>query len=535
VTPGTRVRRLRPRIETIPGRLGVDHLLLTVIVAAWIGLYLEGLGELPIRVWDESRYATPASHMAEGGSWLDPKIRVNTHAEGLELGPRLTKPPLVYWLQAAAMSVLGVTEFAARLPTALASLGCAGIVYRLGSRTYDRRAGFAGALALLAFPGLLLGSHGGRAAVSDTTLAFFGSAFVWLTWRGRERPRLLVPAGAFAGLAVMTKGVAAGVFVVILAPVVVYRYRSYLTAWTGAAVATTVVVALPWHLYAWMTYGEAFVDQYFLRSVASRVTGELSGPGVEPVFGFMNYPYFRYAARIFAPPYPYALPVFGTGLVCALVVLVRSVRRDGARQHREKLLLVWWAAAVPLTFAVAGGNHAWYLLPMYVPGATLLGYVPAAIADGRLGAGLRGRAGSAGDGAGLLPAVGSDWSPSGRRAAYIAVCVGIVVLLAATYGAPLAEAYNEEQRDIGTRIATEVPAEETVYVSREGVSRRSLMTVSFYADRTLERAETGRLMTDDGVSYAVLPIGAVDRIDRPHAVLARGPENGIAVVAFATG
>jgi hypothetical protein len=61
------------------------------------------------------------------------------------------------------------------------------------------------------------------------------------------------------------------------------------------------------------------------------------------------------------------------------------------------------------------------------------------------------------------------------------------------------------------------------------------MTVSFYADRTLERSGTGRLATDDRVSYAVLPTGAVDRIDRPHTVLARGPENGITVVEFETG
>lgn len=530
--PGAQFRRFHPLVEDVRARLDINHVFLAVIVAVWVGLYLKGLGELPIQVWDESRYATPARHMVESGDWLDPKIRVKTHAEGLDLGPRLTKPPLVYWLQAAAMSVLGVTEFAARLPTAIAALCCAGLVYHLGHRTYDRRAGFAGALILLAFPGLLLGSHGGRAAVSDTTLALFGSAFVWLTWWGRERPWLLVPAGAFAGLAVMTKGIAAGVFVVILGPVVLYYYRSYLTGWTALAVVTTVIVALPWHLYAWITHGDAFIQQYFLQSVTSRITGELSNTGVEPIFSFMNYPYIRYAVRVFAPPYPYALPVFGLGLVFALLILIRLVGRDGVSKHREKLFLVWWAAAVPLTFVVGGGNHAWYLLPMYIPGATLLGYVPAAIANGELGAGVRERIALLTDEEGRFSDVGRRLSSSRKTAVYVAICVGVVLVLVALYGAPLAETYNEEQRDIGMRIAMEIPADETIHVSREGVPRRALMSVSFYADRTLERTRPNRLATDSEIAYAILPIGAEYQIDRPHKVIEKGPENGIVVVAF---
>lgn len=518
-------------LTAVTERVRLEHLFLVVITGVWAVLYLEGLGEPPIRVWDESRYATPARLMAERGDWLDPKIRVKTHRSGFELAPRLSKPPLVYWLQAAAMTVLGVTEFAARLPTALASLGCAGIVYHLGCRTDDRRAGLAGALALLAFPGLLLGSHGGRAAVSDTTLALFGSAFVWLTWRGREHPKLLVPAGACAGLAVMTKGVAAGVFVVILAPVLLYYHRDYRTRWTLAAVGTTVLVALPWHLYAWLTYGDAFLQQYFLQSVADRVGGDLSGPPAEPLLPFMNYPYFRFAARVFVPPYPYGLPVYGAGLLGAVLVVGRALRRDGLAEHRETVLLGWWAAAVPLTFAGAGGNHAWYLLPMYVPGAALLGHVPPAIADGRLGGSLRGRVGAVTGGTGRLSDALGPESSARRTAGYVAVCLLVVALLVAAYGAPLLEPYNEEQREIGTRMAGEVPAEATVHVA-ESVPRQSLMTVSFYADRPLERAAADRIASDSSIRYAIVSDGDTDSLDRQHRVIASGPQNDITVVAF---
>ncbi|ERG88904.1 MAG: 4-amino-4-deoxy-L-arabinose transferase related glycosyltransferases of PMT family, partial [halophilic archaeon J07HX5] len=212
--------------DRLSARLSLNHVFLAVLIILWGWFYLRGLGDLPVRVWDETRYAMPAQLMTDGGSWLTPHIRVPTHSTDLGLQRRIVKPPLVYWLQALLMSVFGVSEFAARLPTALATLGCAVLVYHIGRHVYDRRAGLSGALLLIVFPGLLLGSHGGRAAVSDTTLMLFGSLFVWFTWRGRKRPRLLVPAGVLAGLAVMTKGVAAGVFVIVLLPVVLASLRN---------------------------------------------------------------------------------------------------------------------------------------------------------------------------------------------------------------------------------------------------------------------------------------------------------------------
>ncbi len=531
-------------LNSVRNRLTVHHGMVAVIVAVWALLYLNGLGDHPLRVWDESRYANPARHMVGSGSWLDPRIRVNTHSPDLGLTPRLVKPPLVYWLQATSMSAFGITTFATRLPSALAALGCAGVVYRVGQRTYDYRAGLAGALVLLVFPGLLLGSHGGRAAVTDTTLTLFGSLFVWFTWRGRNRPRLLVPAGLCAGLAVMTKGVAAGVFVVVLLPVLLRFARSYRTPWTVAAVVTTIVVAVPWHLYTWLRHGDEFVEQYFLTAVASRVEGEMTGPPVEPIFEFMNYPYFRFAVDLFVPPYPYALPAFGLGLLSALVLIGWLVRRDGLA-HQEKLFLVWWAAAVPLTFAVAGGNHPWYLIPMYVPGAVLVGYVPAAVVDGTVGTAIC-RASK-----GTVPrvpvvtrvrqrsrfqplATGSERTISAvRTAAYVAVCLVVTVLLVTSYAPGPAEPHDRDQRAIGDAVATEVPAEEPIHVWIGGsLDRPDLMAIPFYADRPLVDTSLEELCTDSRIRYAIVPSANRDCLDRSHSVLVESPTQDVLVVEF---
>lgn len=532
-------------VDRVRERLGVDHAFLALVVVLWAWLYLEGLGDYPLRVWDESRYAVPARHMVESGGWLDPRIRVNTHTGDLALTPRLVKPPLTYWLQGVAMLGFGATTFAARLPTALAVLGLAGFVYHLGRRTYDRRAGLAGAIVLLVFPGMLLGSHGGRAAVPDTLLALFGTGFVWFAWRGRERSRLLPVAGAFAGLAVMTKGVAAGVFVVVALPFLVRYLRAYLDRWrwTVAAVATTVVVALPWHLYAWVAYGDEFADQYLFTAVLSRMQGDLAQASGKTGVGFLNYPFIEEGVQLLVPPYRYAIPVFLLGAIGAAVVVRRLVRRDGYAEHREKVLLAWWTLAVPATFVVAGGNHPWYFLPMYVPGSVLVGYVPAALADGTLGARIRsavprvrGPSTSPSDGrAGSSKADGSStaFPPRTRFAAYAAVCAVVALLLVATYPPPLGTPYDAEQRDVGRTIANEVPEGASLYVwFGDDVERRALMSLDFYADRPFERATPERLETDSDVRYAIVPIDRRDRIDREHRVVATGSRNGVVVIEF---
>ena len=186
------------------------------------------------------------------------------------------------------------------------------------------------------------------------------------------------------------------------------------------------------------------------------------------------------------------------------------------------------------TFTAASGDHARYPPPMYVPGAALLGYVPPAVADGLLGGGLRDRVGSAlGE---IAPSSGARpvSSPERWLAAYAAVCVLALFLLLPTYGALVVEPYDEEQRDVGRQVAGEVPAGAIVYVA-EGVERQSIMTVSFYANRPLERADRDRIDGDRAVEYAVVITEGADRLDRPHRVVARGSQNGIVAVTFEDG
>lgn len=486
-------------------RPGLDDAFVALVAGVWAVLYLRNLGDQALRVWDESRYANPALQAVQHGHWVIPHVRVNTYGEDLALTPRLIKPPLMYWLEAASMLAFGTNEFAVRLPSAVATLGCALLVYWIGRTAFDRWSGLASAFVFLIVPNVLVGTHGGRWAVSDTTLMLFGSCFVWWTWRGRDDRRLLVPAGIAAGLAVLTKGVAAGVFVIVLLPVLLVYGRSYVNRYTGAAVASTILVALPWHLYVWMEYGAAFVRQYFVLTVLKRTRGQLLTPG-DPMFEFMNYPYVWYLRESTAAS---LMLIWGPALVAW------RLSRDDWREHASELFFLWWLISVPLTFAVGGGNHPWYVLPMFVPGAVLVGTLPAT--------------------AFRTVASRFDGSPTvGQHATYAALgLVCVLVLSPPVY--PVHQA-AEEQRTVGQSIEATVPDDESVYVqlASRSVANHDLMSLSFYARRPLVRASENRLATDPTIRYAIVPYEPDRRPGRPHRVVSASPENGIAFVEFET-
>jgi len=88
---------------------------------------------------DEGRYAEIAREMLLLKDWLIPH---------LNLLPYLEKPPLVYWLTALCFQVLGPSELAARLPSALCALGGIILAYGLWKAFWRPAAGMLSALVL---------------------------------------------------------------------------------------------------------------------------------------------------------------------------------------------------------------------------------------------------------------------------------------------------------------------------------------------------------------------------------------------------
>ena len=83
---------------------------LSFLTVGLLAAYLIGNGGPALWDRDEPRYALTSLTMLETGDWAVPRLMGEV---------RTAKPPMVYWLQAAAMRVFGANEFAVRLPSAL--------------------------------------------------------------------------------------------------------------------------------------------------------------------------------------------------------------------------------------------------------------------------------------------------------------------------------------------------------------------------------------------------------------------------------
>jgi 4-amino-4-deoxy-L-arabinose transferase-like glycosyltransferase len=142
-------------------------------------LHTAGAGSLPLVDRDEPRFAEASREMRERGDWIVPHFNNE---------PRLAKPPLVYWCQAASYALFGETDFAARFPSALAAALTALLVFGFGRRLYDERAGlwaavvFSTSLHILAL---------GKAATADMAMIFFFTLAAWSGWElaGGGEPR----------------------------------------------------------------------------------------------------------------------------------------------------------------------------------------------------------------------------------------------------------------------------------------------------------------------------------------------------------
>jgi 4-amino-4-deoxy-L-arabinose transferase-like glycosyltransferase len=146
-----------------------------IVVLAFAGiiaipLFLH-LGKLPIRIWDEARLAMNAYEMAENGNLLV------THFEGK---PDMwnTKPPLMIWLQAGFIKILGFNEMALRLPAAIAGFfTCMMMVYFSVRYWKNYIPGMIASLVLVTANGYVH-IHASRTGDYDAPLARFTTVFL---------------------------------------------------------------------------------------------------------------------------------------------------------------------------------------------------------------------------------------------------------------------------------------------------------------------------------------------------------------------
>ncbi|HEX8983912.1 MAG TPA: glycosyltransferase family 39 protein [Bryobacteraceae bacterium] len=301
-------------------------------------LYFHNLSGVGLIGPDEPRYAAIGREMASSGDWITPRLWG---------GPWFEKPPLAYWMTAAAFRLGWGGELAPRVPVALLAVAFLLFYWRVLRREFGAEAALA-ATAILATSAMWLGfSH---AAVTDLPMtAFFSAAMLLaLGWIERGERRWLWVAAALAGLAVLAKGL---VPLALGAPVLWAgrgRLRDLLRP--GPLVAF-VLVAAPWYVTITAIHGRLFLDDFFLRHHLARFAND---------------------SLKHAQPFWFYVPVVAAALFPWFPLLGLLFRRTLYKDPRARFLLLWLVFGF-VFLSTAANKLPGYVLPLVPAAAALAG------------------------------------------------------------------------------------------------------------------------------------------------------------------
>ena len=192
-----------------------------------------------------------ARNMVQSGDW------VIAHLDGV---PYMEKAPLPYWLIAICYLLMGVHDWVARIPTALAAVLLCFVTARYGAWAFGRRAGFYAGLVLATSIGLFLFT---RILIPDVMLTLtitlcFMPFQLALNEDGEELHPQRWPAliGIALGVGVLLKGLLALVVPVggVLVYLAITRQLFSRETWRRLRPLSTILIflliAAPWHVLA---------------------------------------------------------------------------------------------------------------------------------------------------------------------------------------------------------------------------------------------------------------------------------------------
>jgi len=299
---------------------------------------------------DEPNNAVCAREMLAAGNWWVPVFNGDL---------RFDKPILLYWLMMPAYSLLGVNEFTARLPSAMAITVLVGAVWYFTRRLLDARSGLVAALLLVSSLHMAVIS---RAATPDPLLILcLGFALLALlcVYVENKGGRLLPAAYVAMGVGVLAKGPVA----VLMPGLVMLAFLLLMGDWRAwrrfrpfMGLAIVLAIALPWYVTVGVLTGGEWLEGFLFHHNIDRFT--------QPLQGHRGFPGF-YLLTVLLGWFPWS------GLL-ACVLLFGAWRLSRLRQQPMRLFLLCWLGVFLVFFTVARTQLPNYMLPVFPAVAALM-------------------------------------------------------------------------------------------------------------------------------------------------------------------
>lgn len=342
-------------------RASTDWLLL----AGFCGfLFFFGLASFGLIGADEPRYAQVAREMWLRHDWITPTLGGK---------PWLEKPPLYYWQAMLAYSIFGVSDWAARLPSAVDATLMVIAIYLFLKRF---RAGFQldGALMTASAAGVV---GFARAASTDMPLAsmFMIALLAWYAWFESESHRWLAIFYCFLALGMLAKGPVSPLLAAVIILIFAVKKRDFRLLWRTLWIPGMLLfcaIAAPWY-----------------------VAVQIKNPEFVRVF-ILEHNLARFGTNLYHHPEPfwYFLPVTLIGLIPWTVFVVASwtetirvwwAERQQMLASEDALnaFLVIWLIVPVVFFSFSKSKLPGYIVPALPAGTLLLAeYVRRRVTDG---------------------------------------------------------------------------------------------------------------------------------------------------------
>ena len=321
--------------------------------------YFSHLGVLGFIGPDEPRYAWIARDMMETHDWVTPRLYGK---------PWFEKPPLFYWAAGLCFKWFGVSEAAARLPSAVSALFATLAMAWLALRLYGGETARWLLLLLPTTVGMIGFSHAAATDMPFTsmlTIAMVCAAVVIGLTRDKNTPILprtpwlaLILFGFFLGLAVLAKGPAA---IILCAGAAFFwglatkrRHRA-LRLLHPVAIAAFCATALPWYIRCARRNPDFFrvfiIEHNFKRYLT-------------PEFQHIQ-PFWFYVPVVLAALLPWTA-IFLWGAVHGAIRLARTLYAKESTWY-----LTCWAGFCLVFFSISRSKLPGYILPA-LPALVLL-------------------------------------------------------------------------------------------------------------------------------------------------------------------
>jgi 4-amino-4-deoxy-L-arabinose transferase-like glycosyltransferase len=339
---------LKPQSDSAAKSDRLESWLPWILCAGTIFVLFFQVGAAALFEPDEGRNSEKAREILVLQDWLTP--HENFH-------PVLDKPIFFYWLIALSFKLFGISEWAARLPSALAALGCVGLVYYFARAHWGRWQALWSALILLTSAEFFILA---RVVIFDMPLTFFltlalGAFYDAGHSENIQRRRLMcLLLYSALGAATLIKGLIG----IVVPGMVIFFYLLLGQQWSmlrriylfpGALLFLALV--LPWYLEAGAR-NDGYLRYYFWDEHFGRFTGS-DFDRSQPWY------YFIIVGLVGFFPWTLLLPFLATGY-----------RRKPLDD--KTLFLVLWVALPFLFFSLSKSKLPHYILPIFPALAVLI-------------------------------------------------------------------------------------------------------------------------------------------------------------------